>query len=146
MVLSICSAIQETRATLAYSCSWYSEKWCLWRNAENAWARSCLWVRGMAQARFQLGSLRIRLSRVLASYGRRGSRLPHRQSRTGRATFTASWLLSVRSLVNDTSRLVSGNTCHVFGGFLIVAVSMVDPFVTTGIFSAQGSWDALIDF
>lgn len=39
-------------------------------------------------------------------------------------------LLSVRSFVTGTSRLVFGNARHIFGGFLIVAVSMIDPFVS----------------
>jgi hypothetical protein len=48
--------------------------------------------------------------------------------------------------VTDTRRLVFGDLCQIFGGFFIVAVSMVDPFVHDSIFSAQGGRDGMIDF
>jgi hypothetical protein len=40
-----------------------------------------------------------------SSYGRRGSRLPRLRFRTGRATFTASWLLSQRAFAIGTNWL-----------------------------------------
>jgi drug/metabolite transporter superfamily protein YnfA len=80
------------------------------------------------------------------AYGRREGHPSHRHSRTGRATFTASWLLSVWSIVIDTFHFSNGHVYHVFGGFFIVAMSMIDRFVAEIILSPQGGRDAVIDF
>jgi hypothetical protein len=39
-----------------------------------------------------------------------------------------------------------GNHYQIFGSFLIVAMSMVHPFVASLILSAKGCWDNMIDF
>src|SRR6202521_4210163 len=64
------SAIHETRARLAYSCSSYSEKRYVLRRAEKACARSCLCEREIARTLFHAGSLRMHLSRFMASESR----------------------------------------------------------------------------
>lgn len=46
----------------------------------------------------------------------------------------------------DTSRLVFGNPYHVLGGFFIMAMTMVHPFIAFIILSAKGSWNDMIDF
>ena len=38
-----------------------------------------------------------------------------------------------------------GDVRHILGGFLIVAMFMVDPFVAQVILSAQGGWDGVVD-
>jgi hypothetical protein len=47
--------------------------------------------------------------------------------------------------VIDTSRFVFGDVRHILGGFLIVAMFMVDPFVAQVILPAQGGWDGVVD-
>src|ERR1700681_4822296 len=104
MVLSMWSAIHETRACLAYSCISYSEKRYFLRRAEKACARSCFLERGIAQACAHAGSLRIQLSRFMASASRAlySDLAASRCARTWR-----SWLQSTRHGAIREERVVS---------------------------------------
>src|SRR2546421_9290146 len=75
---------------------------------------------------------------------RRSLSSPPIQNRACNFRFTR--LLSVWSVVSDTSRLVGGDACHILDGFFVVAVSMVDPLIAESIRSTQGGRDAMIDF
>lgn len=55
-------------------------------------------------------------------------------------------LFSVWSCEIDTSRLESGNGYPIPGGFLIVAVAVIHPFVASVLFPANGKWDAVVNF
>jgi hypothetical protein len=46
----------------------------------------------------------------------------------------------------DISRFVFGNECHILRGFLLVAMSMVDPFVTDIILATEGDGDDMVNF
>jgi hypothetical protein len=48
--------------------------------------------------------------------------------------------------VIDTSRFDFGYARHIFGGFLIVAMSVKDPFIAYLVSSAKSGWDSMSDF
>src|SRR6266498_3183758 len=60
--------------------------------------------------------------------------------------FPSTRLLSVWSCVIDTSRFVLSDSRSIFSGFLIVAMSMVHPFVVPIILSAERCRDDRIGF
>jgi hypothetical protein len=47
--------------------------------------------------------------------------------------------------VIDTNRFVFGNRSQIFGGFFIMAMTVIDPFVAPIVLSAKSDWDNMID-
>ena len=46
----------------------------------------------------------------------------------------------------DTSRFLFGNDRQIFSGFFIMAMTVIDPFVTSLVLSSKSGWDNMIDF